>query len=105
MNLLLPISVPVTEFISIRRGTGHWVKTEADAEGSVTVPVGASWNSSHGCWNYYEADHDENEECAICASAEPCVQDISVYPSSGKILVVHEPMVAKLESGGMPITN
>jgi hypothetical protein len=105
ITLLRPISVPIQEFISVRRGEGHWVKTEADAEGSVRVPLGAVWDRPHSCWTYFEADHDENEECAVCASAEPCVQEVSVYPSVGKILVVHEPMVARAESGGMPVTN
>ncbi len=105
MSLLLPISVPINEFISIRRGNGHWVKTEADAEGSVSVPLGAEWNRAHGCWTYFEADHDENEECPVCASEEPCVQEVSVYPSGGKIHGVHEPMVAMAVSGKMPATN
>ena len=105
MNLLLPLTVPVTEFISVRRGKGHLIKTEADAEGSVVVPMGATWDKSHGCWSYFEADHDENEDCPICASAEPCVQEVSVYPNMGKILVVHEPMAIRAEAGEMPVTN
>ena len=105
MNLLLPLRVPVTEFISVRRGDGHWVKTEADADGAVIIPKGATWDKSHFCWTYFEADHDENEEGPICASAEPCVQEVSVYPGVGKILVVHEPMVARAEAGEMPVTN
>jgi len=105
MFTLSPISIPVREFISVRRGTGHWVKTEAEAEGAVTVPVGAQWDKKHGCWTYYEADHDENEECPICASEFPCVQEVSVYPAPGKLLVVHEPMVARIEVGGMEKLN
>ena len=79
--------------------------TEAAAEGSVTVPIEARWDRKHACWTYYEADHDENEECPICASEFPCVQEVSVYPGPGKVLVVHEPMVARIEVGGMEKLN
>ncbi len=103
--LLHPISIPVHEFISVRRGDGCWVKTEAGAEGSVLVPIEARWDRKHACWTYYEADHDENEECPICASEFPCVQEVSVYPGPGKVLVVHEPMVARIEVGGMEKLN
>lgn len=105
MKLLLPLEMEVKEFVSIRRGDSQWVKTEAEAEGTVKVPLEAEWNSRANCFSYYEADHEEDPECPICASEYPCVQEVNVYPALGKILVIHEPMAVKQETNTMPVMS
>jgi hypothetical protein len=92
-------SVPVITFTSIRRGDGCWIKTEADAEGTATIRVGAVWNTNH--WCFYEENHDENEECKLCQSGN-CVQEVCIFPEQGKVLVIHEPMLVKQETDTMP---
>ena len=95
-------TVPVITFTSIRRGDGCWIKTEADAEGVATIPAGATWNRNH--WFFYEDNHDENEECKVCESGH-CVQEVCIFPDEGKILVIHEPMIVKQETGSMPLLS
>jgi hypothetical protein len=94
----------IDEFVSIRRGDNCWVKTEADAEGGITVPPGAVWSAANGCWCFYEENHDENEECKLCQAGH-CVQEINVFPRQNKVLVIHEPMVVKVETETMPLLS
>lgn len=94
------LSVGVTTLVTVTRWGDKWATRTYDIAGSVDIPAAAVPSIDEGarCFVWHETPHMVDPKCPVCMSASVCVQEVTLYPDSGGILVVHE-------SDGAPEVN
>lgn len=82
----------VTTLATVTRDGDQWVTRRYDIQGSLTVPSAAAREIKDGsvCFRWTETPHAVDAHCPVCMSAAVCVQEVTLYPDSGGVLVVHE---------------
>lgn len=84
--------VGVTTLATVTRDGAGWVTRRYDVRGAVDVPATAKRDRLMGAdalvWT--ETPHAVDPHCPACMSAAPCTQEVTLYPDSGGIVVVHE---------------
>lgn len=71
---------------------GEHVCEEVAASGKITIPQHAlcTWNVTTGpFWSWNEEQHLKDDGCAACREGLPCTQNVTVWPRSETVLVVH----------------
>ncbi len=71
---------------------GKHVCEEVAASGKITVPKHAQcvWNITTGpSWTWNEEQHLRDDGCQECKAGLPCTQNVTVWPRSETVLVVH----------------
>jgi hypothetical protein len=66
-----------------------FVCLEYDIRGTMGPKDGAVWRNDVK-WVWFEDNHVTDPRCPTCMSAEPCHQQVELYPLRGHILVIHE---------------
>lgn len=84
-----PVLYPVTTMAEIHQDDGDmWVTRSYDVQGNITVPPSATWTGESITWQ--EQQHLLDFRCPVCRSASPCLQQVTIYPVLGHVLVVHD---------------
>ena len=84
--------VNVTTLATVVRDGAGWATRRYDVEGNVVVPDGAKPDVDRGarCFRWHESPHAIDTACPVCMSAAVCMQEVTLYPDTGGIVVVHE---------------
>lgn len=81
--------VGVTTLATVTRDGAGWVTRRYDVRGAVEIPARAAATADKG-FAWTETPHAVDPHCPVCMSAAPCTQEVTLYPDSGGIVVVHE---------------
>lgn len=84
--------IGVTTLVTVTRDGAGWVTRRYDVRGAVEIPARAATTADKAdkgiVWT--ETPHAVDPHCPVCMSAAPCTQEVTLYPDSGGIVVVHE---------------
>lgn len=82
--------VDITYLVQVRRDGDDWCVTEGVARGRVTVPSQALARED-GAYAWTAQQRHYEPRCPACAAQVAlCVQEITIHPDTGNLLVVHE---------------